>query len=33
MGDDNYKVYMELKKVKEISSTIQARLPFQFFIR
>jgi protease-4 len=33
MGEENYKLYMELKKVKEITNTIQARLPFEFFIR
>jgi hypothetical protein len=33
MGEENYKIYMEIKKVKEISNTVQARLPFQFFIR
>ena len=33
MGEENYKIYMELKNVKEISNTVQARLPFQFFIR
>jgi protease-4 len=32
MGEENYKIYLELKKVKEISNTVQARLPFQFFI-
>jgi protease-4 len=33
MGEDNYKLYEEIKKMKEISNTAQARLPFQFFIR
>lgn len=32
MGEDNYKIYLELKRVKEMTNTIQARLPFQFFI-
>jgi protease IV len=32
MGEENYKIYLELKKVKELSGTVQARLPFQFFI-
>ncbi len=33
MGEDNYKIYLELKRVKELSNTVQARLPFQFFIK
>jgi protease-4 len=32
VGEENYKLYLELKKVKEISGSVQARLPFQFFI-
>jgi protease-4 len=32
MGEDNYKIYLELKRVKEITGSAQARLPFQFFI-
>jgi protease-4 len=33
LGEENYKIYMELKRVKEMTNTAQARLPFQFFIR
>jgi protease-4 len=33
MGEENYKLYQELKRVKEMSNSIQARLPFQFLIR
>jgi protease-4 len=33
LGEDNYKVYLELKRIKEITGSAQARLPFQFFIR
>ena len=33
MGEKNYMLYMELKRVKEICGSAQARLPFQFFIR
>jgi protease-4 len=33
MGDDNYKIYLELKRVKELTNTAQARLPFEFFIQ
>jgi protease IV len=32
MGEENYKIYLELKRVKEMSNTVQARMPFQFFI-
>jgi protease IV len=32
MGEENYKIYLEMKKVKELSGSVQARLPFQFFI-
>lgn len=32
MGEENYKIYLELKRVKELSGSVQARLPFQFFI-
>ena len=32
MGEENYKLYIELKKIKEISNTVQARLPFDFII-
>jgi protease-4 len=32
MGEENYQLYQELKKIKEMSNTVQARLPFDFFI-
>jgi protease IV len=32
MGEENYQIYLEMKKVKELSGSVQARLPFQFFI-
>jgi protease-4 len=32
MGEENYQLYIELKKIKEISNTVQARLPFDFII-
>jgi protease IV len=32
MGEENYQLYLELKKIKEMSNTVQARLPFEFFI-
>jgi protease-4 len=33
MGEENYRIYLEVKNVRELSNTVQARLPFQFFIR
>ena len=32
IGADNYKVYLELKRIREMTGQAQARLPFQFFI-
>jgi protease-4 len=32
VGEENYKVYQELIKIKEMTGSVQARLPFQFFI-
>jgi protease-4 len=33
IGEDNYRIYMEMKNIRQMTGTIQARLPFQFFIR
>jgi len=33
IGEDNYAIYQELKRVKEMSNGVQARLPFRFVIR
>jgi protease-4 len=33
IGEDNYKMYNELKRVKEMTNSAQARLPFEFVIR
>lgn len=33
LGAENYKIYLELKRIKEMSNSAQARLPFQFFIK
>jgi protease IV len=32
LGEENYKIYLEMKRVREMSNTVQARLPFQFFV-
>jgi protease IV len=32
LGEENYKIYLEMKRVREMTNTVQARLPFQFFI-
>jgi protease-4 len=29
IGDDNYKVYEQLKKIKAMTGSVQARLPFE----
>lgn len=33
VGEENYKVYKELIRVQQICGSVQARLPFEFFIR
>jgi protease-4 len=33
LGEENFKIYLEMKRVKDMTNTVQARLPFQFFIR
>jgi protease-4 len=32
LGAENYKIYLEMKRAKDMSNTIQTRLPFEFFI-
>jgi len=32
VGEDNFMIYQELKRVKEMTNKAQARMPFQFFI-
>jgi protease IV len=32
LGEDNYKVYQELLRIKEMTNKAQTRLPFEFFI-
>jgi protease-4 len=33
MGEENYKIYEQLKRVKEMTGSVQARLPFEYFIK
>jgi protease-4 len=33
LGEENYKVYKELIRVKEMTNSVQARLPFEFFVQ
>lgn len=33
LGDDNFRIFQELLRIKQITNTTQARLPFEFFIR
>jgi protease-4 len=32
LGEENYKIYSEMLRIKEMTNAVQARLPFQFFI-
>ncbi len=32
LGDENFKIYQEILRIKQITNTAQARLPFEFFI-
>ena len=32
MGEDNFKIYEEIKNLRQMSNTVQAKLPFSFFI-
>lgn len=32
LGEENYRIYKEFIRVKEMSNSVQARLPYQFFI-
>jgi protease-4 len=32
LGEENYKIYTEMLRIKEMTNSTQARLPFQFFI-
>lgn len=32
LGEDNYKIFKEVKRIKEISGSAQARMPFEIFI-
>lgn len=33
LGEENYQVYQELKRVQEMTRTVQARLPFRFVVQ
>ena len=32
LGEDQYKIYNEMLRVKQMTNSAQARLPFEFFI-
>ena len=32
VGEENYKIYKEMSRVQQMTNTVQARLPFEFFI-
>lgn len=33
IGEENFKLYEQLKKIKQMTGSVQARLPFEFFVR
>ncbi len=33
LGEENYKIYKELIRVKQMTNSVQARMPFEFFIQ
>jgi protease-4 len=33
LGEDNFKIYQELRNVRQMSNTVQAKLPFSFYVR
>ena len=33
MGEDNYRIYQDIKHLRETTNQVQAKLPFTFFIR
>ncbi|MES2882329.1 MAG: signal peptide peptidase SppA, partial [Bacteroidota bacterium] len=33
VGEENFRMYQQMKKIKEITGSVQARLPFEFIIR
>lgn len=33
LGEENYRIYQEMKRIREMTNTAQARLPFEFFIQ
>lgn len=33
VGEENYNIYMELSRIKEMTGSVQARMPFRFVVR
>ena len=33
LGEDNFKIYKEMIRIKQMTNTVQTRLPFEFFIQ
>ena len=33
MGEEGFKIYQQMKRVREMTNKIQARMPFEFFIK
>ena len=32
VGEENFRIYTEMLRIKEMTNSVQARLPFEFFI-
>ena len=33
IGEENFKLYQQMKRIKELTNTAQARLPFEFYFK
>lgn len=33
LGEENYKIYQEINRIRQMTNSVQARLPFEFFVR
>jgi protease-4 len=33
LGENHYKIFKELLRIKQMTNSIQARLPFEFFVQ
>jgi protease-4 len=33
LGEENYKIFQQIARIKEMTSGVQARLPFEFMVK